>query len=187
MLDGHRNILTCDRNGNNVHRLTNGPTDTVIPRWSADGHSIYFALCHGAASDIWKKDLLTDRTKQMTTEGGSVAEESPDGRTLYFTLRDDISTPVFAMPSSGGPARKVLDDIAQRAMSVTREGIYYVSTSAQNELRFHDFKSEYDKTVLSDSDRKFYFVSVSQNHKLALLGVHGPPPGDLMLIRGLRF
>lgn len=184
LVEGQRDIFICDSNGGNLRRLTNNPAEDTIPRWSADGRSVYFASNRDGTSQIWRVDVATGQSVRMTQNGGSVAEESADGKSLYFTQKDDYATPVFTIPTSGGEPRKILDDVLQRAMAVTREGLYFVSARSQHELRFLDFRSGTQKTVFSIPDTLLRFVTVDANHRTAAVVVPGPPPGDLMLIHG---
>jgi Tol biopolymer transport system component/DNA-binding winged helix-turn-helix (wHTH) protein len=92
IVDGQRDVFVSDLRGTNLRRLTDDPADDVVPRWSADGRSVYFASYREGASQIWKVAIDTGRAIRMTRDGGLVAEESPDGRTLYFTRDDKAAT-----------------------------------------------------------------------------------------------
>ncbi len=186
VVDRQRDIFICDLYGGNLRRLTDDPAEDVVPRWSSDGRSVYFASHREGTPQVWKTDVDSGHSVRMTHDGGYACDESPDGKTLYFTQRDDSSTPVLAMPTSGGPARKILDDVLQRAMAVTNEGIYFVPARAPHELHYLDFASGAQRTVLSVADTILRFVTVDKKHHTAAVQVPGPPPGDLILIRRAR-
>ncbi len=186
LVDGQRDIFLSDLYGGNLRRLTDHPADDVIPRWSADGKSIYFASHRGGPSEIWKADVASGQAMQMTRGGGVVAEESSDGRTLYFTSADGGSTAIFAMPAGGGDARKILAPVWHRAMSVTSDGIYFVSPHNQNEVRFLDFTSGSERRVIAFPE-SIHSLAADYTGRLVAINVSGPPSGDLMLIREPRF
>jgi Tol biopolymer transport system component/DNA-binding winged helix-turn-helix (wHTH) protein len=185
IVDGQREIYVCDVHGGSLRRLTNSPADDVLPRWSADGRSIYFHSARDGPGGLYKMDLATGATKRVSPGAGLIAQESPNGETLYFTEGDGFSTELFAMPAGGGPVRKVVSDIRHRGMTVTEAGIYYVSAKAPNEIRFFDTSSGGDRLVLTQPNMTLPYLASDIAGRVLLVVVDGPPPGDLMLIRGL--
>jgi Tol biopolymer transport system component len=186
IVDGQRDVFLGDLHGTNLRRLTNDPADDVVPRWSADGRSVYFASYREGTSQIWKVNVHNDQAVRMTREGGLVAEESPDGRTVYFTRDDAASTALFAMPSTGGEARLVLDGLNHRQMAVTQDGIYYVAAAAPTEIRFLDLSSGAHRLVASLPRTVTGSIAADVNHRMLIFGFAGPPPGDLILARGVH-
>lgn len=147
---------------------------------------MYFASYREGTSQIWKVAVDTGRAVRMTRDGGLVAEESPDGRTLYFTRDDELSTSVLAMPSTGGESSLVIDGINHRQMAVTQGGIYYVLAAAPTEIRFLDFSSGAHRHVASLPRTVTGSIAADVNHRRLLFGFAGSPPGDLILARGVR-
>ena len=185
MVDGQREIYVCDVHGGSLRRLTNSPGDDVIPRWSADGKSLYFCSRRDGTDALYKMDVETGGTKRVSPGRGLIAQESPNGETLYFTERDGFSAELFAMPVSGGPVRKVLSGIRHRGMTVTETGIYYVSAKAPSEIRFLDTRTGADSLVLTQLNMSLPYIASDIAGRVLLVVVDGPPPGDLMLVRGL--
>jgi len=64
----------------------------VIPSWSADGESIYFASDRTGNWEIWRVAVSGGRPSQVTNNGGYMSRESRDGKWLYFSknMRDSI-------------------------------------------------------------------------------------------------
>lgn len=186
IVDGQRDVFVSDLRGTNLRRLTDDPADDVVPRWSADGRSVYFASYREGTSQIWKVAVDTGRALRMTRDGGLVAEESPDGRTLYFTRDDEAATALLAMPSAGGEARLVIEGLNHRQMAVTNDGIYYVAAAAPTEIRFLDLSSGAHRHVATLPRTVTGSIAADVNHRMIIFGFAGPPPGDLILARGVR-
>jgi dipeptidyl aminopeptidase/acylaminoacyl peptidase len=85
--------------GGAATRLTAGPGQDALPRWSPDGRSLAFASDRAATSDDPKKrkpknvfvlSLDSGEARQLTTGDDDCAELvwSPDGTRLAFTRRD---------------------------------------------------------------------------------------------------
>ena len=61
------------------------------PEWSADGASLFYSRNDGFGPfQVWRVDILTGATEQVTTGGLGALQPSvsPDGRTLAVTMRD---------------------------------------------------------------------------------------------------
>lgn len=54
------------------------------PKWSRDGRWIYLASRSTGRWEIWKIHPDGTSETQVTTTGGWVSEESPDGKYLYY-------------------------------------------------------------------------------------------------------
>lgn len=187
LVNGQRDIFVCDLDGSHLQQITDDPADDVLPRWSADGASLYFSSHRDGPIQIWKVDLKTRRTKRITRDGGALAEESPDGRTVYFTLRDDSQTPLMAPSPTGGEARPVLDSVMQRAFAVTQEGLYFVPAQTPSEVHFLPFGPRAKERIVATAPTtSIRFISVDAQHRLLLATIPGPPPADLIMVQGLK-
>ncbi|MDE2922480.1 MAG: hypothetical protein OYL92_14570 [Acidobacteriota bacterium] len=61
------------------------------PEWSADGASLFYSRNDGFGPfQVWRVDILTGATEQVTTGGLGALQPSvsPDGRTLAVTMRE---------------------------------------------------------------------------------------------------
>lgn len=90
-------------------RLTTDATDDLAPRWSADGQWIYFGSLRSGSWEIWKRAFGSDYVERVTAHGGVVAQESPDGTTLYYVKRDTLG--LWAQPLPNGPETVVLPNV----------------------------------------------------------------------------
>ena len=71
------------------------------PEWSADGASLFYSRNDGFGPfQVWRVDLATGHTEQVTTSGGGALQPSvsPDGRTLAVTMRE-AAIEVVALPT----------------------------------------------------------------------------------------
>src|SRR5689334_6584589 len=66
--------------------LTAGPGYDYQPDWSRDGRFVIFARHHADAIELWRVDLATRRTQQLTKTGAVQLQPriSPDGTRLAF-------------------------------------------------------------------------------------------------------
>jgi len=135
--------------GGSPVRLTRNPAEDVIPKWSRRGDWIYFASTRTGRYEIWKMRADGSSETQVTSGGGWLADESPDGRYLYYKDmgQDTFAATLWRMPVEGGAATKVIDSVPGRIFTPTERGIYFPAGPAATELRFLDFGSGAIRTV----------------------------------------
>lgn len=125
---GAYDIFVMDAAGGTPRALTSGPMQNSRPAWSADGRSIYFASDRSGTLQIWKMAATGGAARQITRNGGSEAEESPDGKTLYYSRR---AVPgLWSTPAAGGEETLILKDLQwenSRNWIVAQDGIYYLA------------------------------------------------------------
>ncbi len=120
-------------------QMTNDPSTDAIPGWSRDGAWIYFTSWRTGKAEVRKVRATGRAEKQVTTDGGALATESADGRSLYFVRQDDHSGDLFRMSTDGGNATKVLSSVEGRLFTVFSKGIYFATGSPQAKLDYLDF------------------------------------------------
>jgi Tol biopolymer transport system component len=109
--------------------------------WSRDGQWIYFASDHSGSWEIWKIPSEGGAPIQVTTAGGLVAYESPDGAHLYYTKPEQDG--IWRRPVSDGAEECFLKAHKRWAWgnwAVTDGGIYYVDR-ASGQLAYYAFDS----------------------------------------------
>jgi len=128
--DGHRDIWTIDADGGPAARLTHGPGDEILPSWSRDGRFVYFAsMPNGGPQDVWRAAAAGGAEERITREGGMLAHESIDGRTLYFLRQAEggLYRPggaqLLSLPLGGGTERQIVACAA--GFAVGPGGVYY--------------------------------------------------------------
>lgn len=124
---GVYDAFVVDAKGGKPRALTTGPGQNTRPAWSSDGRSLYFASDRSGTQQIWKIPAEGGVARQITRNGGSEAEESLDGRTLYYSRR---SVPgLWSIPADGGAETLVIPDLQwenSRNWTVMPGAIYYL-------------------------------------------------------------
>jgi tricorn protease-like protein len=123
---GYADIWTIEVTGGAPRRITQGPLQEALASWSRDGRWIYYREDRSDGRDIWRVPSAGGTPERLTRNGGLLARESPDGRTLFYTPRDQ-SAPLFSLPLGGGPERQVLDCVLSRSLAVGPAGLYYAA------------------------------------------------------------
>jgi Tol biopolymer transport system component len=127
--DGKYDIWTIDADGGSPRRLTLDPGNKQMPSWSRDGRWIYFHSDRAGAEEVWRIPATGGSEERVTHGGGSLAYESADGKTLFFT-RPIANAPLFALPLAGGPERRVLECVPGRGFAVGPGGVYHLGCGA---------------------------------------------------------
>ena len=145
----HSQIYVVDAEGRNQHRITSGDYENVVPNWSRDGNSIYFASNRTGRWQVWKHSLVSGEESQVTTNGGFAALESFDGKTLYYSKLEGGG--LWSL--SDGEERHLTDaphlgDWGQFA--VTQDGIYFLDSWAEAgpTLVYYDLHTQHTSRVL---------------------------------------
>lgn len=117
-------IFTVDVSTGAVQQVTSHPADDIVPSWSHDGRWIYFASNRSGRYQVWRVPPRGGGAVQITRGGGFYAEESPDGKYLYY-VKGLVETPLCRVPATGGEETTVVESIPQwMNFSVSAQGIY---------------------------------------------------------------
>jgi hypothetical protein len=127
----------------------------------------------------------------VTRKGGMAAEESKDGRYLYYT-KEGADTSLWRVPICGGAEVQIIESIAfWNSFSVQSDGIYYVPRPpdwrSAPVVRFYRFSDGQTQVVGSLDDRMFT-LSVSPDQRSVVYGRRSDLDrgADLMLIENFR-
>jgi dipeptidyl aminopeptidase/acylaminoacyl peptidase len=74
---GNPDIYIIPADGGGARRFTADAASDVVPSWSRDGKSIYFASDRGGKWQVWKQDVAGGEAHQVPKGGGFLALESP--------------------------------------------------------------------------------------------------------------
>jgi Tol biopolymer transport system component len=184
--DGRPNIEVVESSGGQARQLTSGPFNNSVPSWSRDGKSIYFTSDRTGRFEIWRVSSQGGAAERITRDGGFMAIESPDARTLYYTKRGGDG-PLYARPLAGSEERQVLGEVAFRGFDVFEDGIYYLGHGRplKTEIRFHNFVGGRSR-VISEILWPSLGLSVSPDRKTFLYSLWAPVGSDLMLIENFQ-
>ena len=182
-------IWVVEASGSSPRQLTHGPADNVMPSWSRDGSWIYFESKRSGRPEIWRMPAGGGTALQVTHNGGYVAFESADGKTLYYTLGESGTEGLYAKLLPDGEEKQVLKDgVARRGFAVFSDGIYYLHRLGLNsyEIRFHEFAGGATRVVGKIEGSISYGVAVSPDRKTFLFSKFSDAGSDLMLIENFR-
>ena len=132
---GIKCLFVINSSGGEPRRLTPETEFAGPPYWSGDGHWIYFMLKRTGTYQIWKTTPTGEQLVQVTRNGGFEAQESVDGKFLYYTdvapgEGSGLQTPVrlIRVPVNGGDEILVVPRIWTFHWSVTGQGHLLLSS-----------------------------------------------------------
>jgi serine/threonine protein kinase len=198
--DGKWDLWTIDVDGGSPRRITVGAGNKQMPSWSSDGRWIYFHSDRAGAEEVWRIPATGGPEERVTRGGGSLAYESMDGKTLFFTRTTYVNGPLFALPLAGGIERKVLECVPSKGFAVGRAGVYHLGCAADPSavaLYLLDLATGRDrllgklepKSATPQAQQKLnivYGLTVSPNGKTMLYTKLENLGSDLMMIENFR-
>jgi hypothetical protein len=102
---------------------------------------------------------------------GYFADESPDGKWLYFSSGGMAGpSPLSRVPVEGGAAEVVLPEVGGRNWAVTQTGVWFLtpSTNPQSLLQFYDFATKSTRTVYRTERRVYAGFALSPDGRRVL-------------------
>jgi Tol biopolymer transport system component len=179
-------IYTIDVNGGEPVALVRGQFNNAVPVWSRNGAWIYFTSDRTGRAEVWKIPSRGGVAVQVTRNGGSEAQESLDGRELYYKKAFAQKSALWKMPAEGGSEAKVLESVHQRNFAIGSDGIYYVNRQGKGaEIRFFHLQSGRDKKLASLFARCPGFA-LSPDGSSLLFAQVDTVASDLMLVENFR-
>jgi Tol biopolymer transport system component len=197
-IGGQFHVYISAPDAGTVRLLTSSRTWDARPRWSRDGQWIYFASGRSGEYQIWKARADSpdaDATAiQITRQGGFEAEESADGRYVYYAKR---GTPgIWRLPTAGaGSAQeeKIIDIGGEGFWSLRLDGIFVLDTGPGRSpaIRFFDFATRRTSEVRAlPADWDFMTwggaFAVSPDGLWAVVATQELVESELMLVENFR-
>jgi Tol biopolymer transport system component len=197
-LEGHWEIYVANANGGaRPRRLTTSPGDSAMPSWSRDGKWIYFASVRDGYAQVWKAPSAGGPPVQVTTTGGYLARESPDGRFVYYTKSDPYLSyaknkqvdGLWRAPVDGGAETRVLETVKLRGFEVVEDGIYFFAPGPKSQtlVRFHNLRTNTESLIGVITKPLVVFLAISPDRRTLLYSPVDQQIGDLMLVEGLHW
>jgi hypothetical protein len=176
--------------GRKLHPLTTGNYNDVIPSWSANGKWIYFASRRSGRWEVWKSNPDTKQMQQVTTAGGFVVRESPDGYWLYYTKYHHQG--LWRRPTAGGPETQVLASPPSEYWGywcVTSTGVYYLNVQKTRVALEFWRASDAHVSVILILDRKpppFSGIAISPDNRWLVYSDAGNTAQNIRLAENFR-
>jgi Tol biopolymer transport system component/DNA-binding winged helix-turn-helix (wHTH) protein len=186
--EGRPQISVVDSSGGQPLHVTSGPFPSNAPSWSHDGKWIYFGSDRTGRFEIWRVPSQGGAAEQITRQGGFLALESVDGKTIYYT-KTSLDGPLFSQPLAGGEEKQVLERVVNRGIVVFEDGIYYFAVTGPTkfEIRFHEFATGRSRVIGPiEVPPLFMGLSVSPDRKTFLFTVVASADIDLWMIENFR-
>jgi Tol biopolymer transport system component/DNA-binding winged helix-turn-helix (wHTH) protein len=173
-----------------VQPLTSDPGNDIEPRWSRDGHWIYFSSDKSGRYEIYKMPAQGGTPVRVTKEGGINATESTDGLVLYYAKTPHSPTAIWRVPVAGGQEEKVIDGLSYSLnFAVADKGIYFISVGdreTKTALEFFDFKAAKRKHLRGLDKPWFYGMAISPHQDVICYSMMDQAGSNLMLVEGMR-
>jgi Tol biopolymer transport system component len=200
---GRWDIAVIGAEGGNEVWLTDGSSDNRGPSWSADGEWVYFGSNRSGKWEIWKASFRSKEAVQVTRQGGFYAQESPDGKFIYYqkpiinNRGHGLFPQIWRMPSGGGPEELVVNVndpthpvIGTWFWRVTTQGIYFVDNSARPNalLKIFSFATRTVRTV-RQLDKPAWGapgLTLSPDGRAILIGQLNDWGSDIMLVENFH-
>ena len=171
-------------------RITKDPSDEVEPRWSRDGHWIYFGSDRTGRSEIWKIPAEGGEAVRITRNGGATAIESPDGRWLYYAKDFRSPSSIWRVPVGGGHETLVVDGLSYSLNFVVADrGLYFIAVgdaAEKTSLDFVDYSTGKRSTLLPLGKRFWYGTALSPDRRMMLYLIVDDLGSNLMVVEGFR-
>ncbi|MBI1791298.1 MAG: serine/threonine-protein kinase [Acidobacteria bacterium] len=181
--EGQNELYLMRADGGAPQRLTISPAHDTAPSWSRDGKWIYFGSNRGGLFQVWKMQPDPKSSPvQVTRSGGYAALESPDGKTLYFTKRNEPG--VWKVPVEGGEESRVipsLDDWGN--FDLNGRGIYFIPNRSVNApIQFYNFADGGIKTLAQTVGTPGFGLTVSPDRRTVLYSQVDQQTSELALV-----
>ena len=125
---GQTEIVVLDVDAGTARTISVEATNASAPSWSHDGRHVYFGSPRSGTWQVWRVEVAGGPATQITTDGGYAAQESIDGRWLYYTRLDRPG--LLRRPVSGGADEMVATNVRAENWpnwGVLQRGVFFLT------------------------------------------------------------
>lgn len=182
---GQIQVYVVSADGGRPQQLTDTPAQNALPSWSRDGNWIYFESVRTGRSEIWKTAFTGGQAVQVTRNGGHVAFDSADGRTLYYTKAEHGE--IWQMPLNGGTESRITAPILLRNFSPAVRGIYFMKNEERGaSIHLLEFATGRVQTIGSTRLPPGNGLSVSPDEQWVIYSQFEQTGSDIVLVENFR-
>ncbi len=188
----HAEVYVVDVHGGPPRQVVTLPgADNLAPSWSRDGRWLYFSSKRsGEPFQLWKVPWPGGGAPvQITHTGGISAQESDDGRYLYFSKYEQRG--VWRMPLQGGPEVRVHekpDGADWFNWGLAKKGIYFLDAASEpkTKVEFYDFATGKTSEVWALDKPWGWGLSVSPDNQSVLFVQSEYEQSNIMVVKNFR-
>lgn len=119
-------IFSIELESGSIRQITQHPSNDWRARCSRDGNWLYFTSSRQGKFLLWRIPITGEPATPVTTRPASSAQESPDGRWLYYAAYP--AGGLYRTPLSGGAEEQILSNILDtESYAVAPNGIFYLA------------------------------------------------------------
>jgi Tol biopolymer transport system component len=191
---GDWNLYVVDADGGVPRRLTPESSAENSGTWSRDGRFVYFSSNRSGSDQLWKMPSAGGPAVQVTRGGGYYAEESWDGRHLYYT-NARAATGIWKVGVEGGEETEVVGGAPIAFFgnwALSRSGLYYATIRPRHRgseytVQYLDFGSGRTSEVLRQVGPSGHmWLAVSPDEQWVLYSEWPEAQSELMLVENFR-
>jgi len=186
---GSADVYALSPDSLETRRLTTDPGEDVEPKWSRDGQWIYFGSNRSGRFEVWKMRAEGGPATQLTHDGGLDAQESSDGRFVYYAEPQSPTT-IWRMPVGGGEAVQIVNGLSYPLnFIVADDGIYFIAMgnrSSDTSIEFFDFRTGMRTRRAFLGKPWSYGIGLSPDHRWLLFPTIDKEGQDLMMVKRIR-
>jgi Tol biopolymer transport system component len=195
---GNWDVYLVDAEGGMPQRVTHEPSADVAATFSRDGRWVYFSSDRSGSVQIWRMPAAGGPAVQITRKGGFYAQESSDGRFLYYSGFSEKG--IWRVPVQGGEETLVVRDSGYLSgWKLSRTGVYYATSHGlavpgeeyaireEYTIRFLDVESGRTETLFRTTGLASHgYLAVSPDEKWILYTESPFAPSELVLVENFR-
>jgi Tol biopolymer transport system component len=182
--EGQSEIYETTPAGGEPRRLTQHPADDVVPFYSSDGASVYFASTRSGRMEIWRMAAsASGEPEQITRNGAFFGFLSADGQDLYFT-RSRADGQLSRLNLASRQEQTLPLKVNNRGFEVQPDGIYYID--AARRLLWVPLPAGPARTLLEIGADTAMGLSYSKARDALILGRVDARGADLFLVDNFR-
>jgi Tol biopolymer transport system component len=191
--EGQAAIYVMSAEGGRPRGLTLDDRSASAPTWSRDGNWIYFGSKRSGAWQVWRVPSAGGHAVQVTKKGGFAAQESRDGKALYYAKR--LQFPgwrkyrgLWKVPVEGGQETLVLKELdagLYDCWGLTDEGIYFYNEHT-NTIDFFGFAT-HKITQVAKPEKQGGPLAVSPDGRWILFSQVDVHTSHIMMVENFRW
>ena len=176
-------VYVVRADGGKPRQLTNDQSSNFTASWSRDGRWVYFGSPRSGRLEVWKMPPQGGAAVQVTRNGGTVALESRDGKTLYYAKDPDT---LWQKTLPDGEETQIAGPIYRYNFAVAENGIYYTSADKYPVIVFRDSATGKATPILKMAKPPDLGLEISPDGRFLLFAQLDYSGTDLRLVENFR-